>query len=248
MSERFYINCPLQPGPVVVEGSEAHHLGVVCRLRPGDPLCLFNGDGKEYPARVLEVQRRQVTVEVITASSPQREVGFPLVVAAPLPKGDRAHFLIEKLTEIGVTAFVPLTSKRSGIQPRENRLEKLQRQVIEASKQCGRNVLMSIESLTSWETLCRQDDLPGLKVFGHPGEELLKRAGSVSDNTLVPSAPGSPANTGFTLAVGPEGGFMEEEVEMARATGWMPLHLGPRILRIETAALVMAAWAIMSLQ
>src|SRR5262249_43445067 len=126
--------------------------------------------------------------------------------------------------------------------------EKLHRQVIEASKQCGRNVLMSIEPLTSWETLCRRGDLPGLKVFGHPGGELLKRAGSVSDNTLVPSAPGSPANIGFTLAVGPEGGFMEEEVDLARAAGWMPLNLGPRILRIETAALVMAAWAIMSLQ
>ena len=239
MSERFYINCRLQPGPVVVEGSEAHHLGVVCRLRPGDPLCLFNGDGKEYPARVLEVQRRQVTVEIVSVASPQREVGVPLVVAAPLPKGDRAQFLIEKLTEIGVTSFVPLTSQRSVIEPRESRLEKLQRQVIEASKQCGRNVLMTIESLTSWATFCQRGELPGLKIFGHPGGASNGQLqADRARHTLV----------GFTLAVGPEGGFTDDEVELARAAGWLPMDLGPRILRIETAALVLATSAIMSLQ
>lgn len=240
MSERFYINCPLQPGPVIVEGPEAHHLGVVCRLRPGDPVCLFNGDGHEYPARVAEVQRRQVTVEIVAVDSPKRELGFPLVVAAPLPKGDRAQFFIEKLTEIGATSFIPLSSSRSVIEPRERRLEKLQRHVIEASKQCGRNTLMSIEPLTSWETFCRRGDLPGLKVLGHPGGEPLRRAGSVSDRS-------SPL-AGCTLAVGPEGGFTNEEAELARASGWFLVDLGPRILRIETAALVLATWAIMSLQ
>jgi 16S rRNA (uracil1498-N3)-methyltransferase len=239
MSERFYINCPLQRGPVVVEGPEAHHLGVVCRLRPGDPLCLFNGDGKEYPARVLEVQRRQVTVEIVAVDSPQREVGVPVVVAAPLPKGDRAQFLIEKLTEIGVTSFVPLTSQRSVIEPRESRLEKLQRQVIEASKQCGRNVLMSIESLTSWATFCQRGDLPGLKIFGHPGGTA--RSQVRADQSRHKSV-------GFTLAVGPEGGLTDEEAELARTAGWFPMDLGTRILRIETAALVLATWAIMSLQ
>jgi 16S rRNA (uracil1498-N3)-methyltransferase len=236
MSERFYINCPLQPGPVTVEGPEAHHLAVVCRLRPGDALCLFNGDGKEYPARVLEVQRRQVTIEVVAVASPQREIGFPLTVAAPLPRGDRAQYLIEKLTEIGATSFIPLTSRRSVIEPRESRLEKLQRQVIEASKQCGRNVLMKIDSLTSWENLCRRGDLPGLKVFGHPGGDI-----SFSSKLLKP-------DPGVTLAVGPEGGFTDEEADMARAAGWLPVNLGPRILRIETAALVLAVSAINSLQ
>ena len=240
MSERFYINCPLQPGEVILHGPEAHHLGVVCRLRAGDPLCLFNGDGREYPARVLEVQRRQVTVEVTAVESPQREVGFPPVVAAPLPKGDRAHFLIEKLTEIGATAYVPLTSSRSVIQPRETRLEKLQRQVIEASKQCGRNTLMNVEPLTSWETFCRRGDLPGWKVLGHPGGECWRRVRSVNE--------GNSPFTGYTLAVGPEGGFTPEEIDMARAAGWLLMDLGPRILRVETAALVLAAWAIMSLQ
>src|SRR5262245_8562482 len=140
MSERFYINCPLSPGLVELDGPEARHLATVCRLRPGDAVTLFNGDGLEYPARVTQVGKKQVSVEVLAVESPQRELGFPLVVAAPLPKGDRAQFLIEKLTELGVTNFVPLSTARSVVHPRETKIEKLERYVIEASKQCGRNV------------------------------------------------------------------------------------------------------------
>jgi 16S rRNA (uracil1498-N3)-methyltransferase len=228
MSERFYINCPLQPGPVDLSGPEAHHLAVVCRLRPGDVLCLFNGDGREYPARVLGVSRRFVSIQVLDAVARNPELPFPLVVAAPLPKGDRAQFLIEKLTEIGVREYVPLSSERSVVQLRESRMEKLQRYVIESSKQCGRNVLMRLEALTSWDNYCRRGDLPGTRVLGHPEGQPL--------NAL------RPAGNGTVVAVGPEGGFTEAEVALARAAGWITVSLGLRILRVETAALVLASW------
>src|SRR5262249_13937860 len=141
---RFYINCPLQPGPVFLEGAEAHHLATVRRFRPGDAVCLFNGDGREYPARIVEIQRRNVALEVTDVAEPRRELAFHLEVAAPLPKSDRGQFLIEKLTELGVTAFVPLQTQHSVVHPRETRLDKVQRHVIEASKQCGRNTLMTV--------------------------------------------------------------------------------------------------------
>ena len=83
MSERFYTNCALQPGLVDLEGAEAHHLAVVCRLRPGDPLCLFNGDGHEYSARVRAAASRRVSLEVAGRASPARELPFGLEVAAP---------------------------------------------------------------------------------------------------------------------------------------------------------------------
>jgi 16S rRNA (uracil1498-N3)-methyltransferase len=232
MAERFYINCPLAPGQAVLSGPEAHHIAVVCRLRQGDPLCLFNGDGREYPARILAVERRRAVLEVLEARQPQRELGFRLEVAAPLPKGDRTQFLIEKLTEMGVASFVPLQTRRSVIQPREARLEKLQRYVIEASKQCGRNVLMRIAEPASWEDYCGRGELVELKAFGHPGG--LAVADFRTRCALARAV---------TVAVGPEGGFAEEEVAMACTAGWRPLDLGPRILRIETAALLMTAWA-----
>jgi 16S rRNA (uracil1498-N3)-methyltransferase len=227
MSNRFYVNCPLTPGPVTLTGAEAHHLATVCRLRPGEPVCLFNGDGREYPAEVLEVGRRQVTLHVLRVETPRRELPFRLEVAAALPKGDRAQFLVEKLTELGVTTFVPLQTQHSVVHPREAKLEKLERWVIEASKQCGRNQLMSIEKLTEWEETIRRSDLPALRLVAHPGE-----AGEPW-----------PAGQDVAVAVGPEGGFTEEEVDQARAAGWRRIGLGPRILRIETAAILLASWA-----
>src|SRR5947209_8072650 len=105
MSERFHVKVDLSAGELIIAGAEAHHLGTVCRVRPGDVICLFNGDGHEYPARVVEVGRREVTVEVTGCNSPIRESSPRLHVAVALPKGDRAAFLVEKLTELGVAVL-----------------------------------------------------------------------------------------------------------------------------------------------
>lgn len=229
MAERFYLNCLLAPGPVDLAGPEAHHLATVCRLRPGDAVCLFNGDGHEYAGHVLSVERRHVTIEVLERRSPIRELPFHLEIAAPLPKGDRAPFLIEKLTELGVTRFVPLSTRRSVVHPRESKLDRLERQVIEASKQCGRNVLMEIGPLTSWEAYCQAKDLPAARWLAHPAapEDCLIRA----------------VQNSLTCAVGPEGGFTEEEIAVAQSASWRLVGLGARILRMETAAIVLAASA-----
>jgi 16S rRNA (uracil1498-N3)-methyltransferase len=238
MSERYYLDASLGLGEVVLAGPEAHHLATVCRSRPGDLVCLFNGDGHEYLARVAAAERRRVTLDIFEKASPQRELPFALEVAAPLPKGDRAQYLVEKLTELGVARFVPLSTRRSVVHPREGRLEKLQRYVIEASKQCGRNVLMQVAPVVQWEAYARRADLPAARVLAHPGGPGPQgQAAGAGEET--PSAAAA-------LAVGPEGGFAEEEVELARAAGWRLLDLGPRILRVETAALVLAAWAIAS--
>jgi 16S rRNA (uracil1498-N3)-methyltransferase len=223
MADRFYVNCVLGLGDIVIDGPEAHHLTHVCRVRPGDGVCLFNGDGQEYPGSVKAVSKREVIVEVVAIDQPLREVGHRLEVAVPVPKGDRAQWLLEKLTELGATSFIPLQTARSVVHPREAKLDKLQRYVIEASKQCGRNVLLRVEALTTWSEYLRRADLPARKLIGHPGGISATGEGDVA------------------LAVGPEGGFTEEEVALARETGWQVIGLGPRILRVETAAIVMTA-------
>lgn len=227
MADRFYTNCPLAPGLVTLQGPEAHHLAAVCRFRPGDQVCLFNGDGHEYPATVVAVARRSVTLDVSAVETPLRESEVHLEVAAALPKGDRAQFLVEKLTELGVHTFVPLRTQRSMIHPRETKRDKLQRYAVEASKQCGRNVLLSVETLVEWDVYCEKRELPTTRYLAHPG-------GTAALN---------PAGQDRVVAVGPEGGFTSEEVERARAAGWQLVHLGSRTLRVETAALVLASWA-----
>jgi 16S rRNA (uracil1498-N3)-methyltransferase len=168
-------------------------------------------------------------LHVIGQESPRRELPFRTEVAAPLPKGDRGQFLLEKLTELGVAGFVPLRTERSIVHPGETRLEKLQRYVIEASKQCGRNVLMQVAPVTDWTEYCRQENLPPTRFFAHPG--------AVGDHGIAPACP----NQDLTLAVGPEGGFTDTEVKAAQEHQWRLITLGPRILRIETAALALAA-------
>jgi 16S rRNA (uracil1498-N3)-methyltransferase len=221
MADRFYVNCPLAPGLAVLTGPEAHHLAVVLRARPGDSVYLFNGDGAEYPAVIAELRKKEVTLEITGRRTPKRELDFRIEVAAPVPKGDRGDFLVEKLTELGVTRFVPLRTGRSVVHPRSDRLE---RAVVEASKQCGRNVLMKIEPLTEWAEYCRDAMLPALRLIAHPGGGPL------------PELRGDVA-----VAVGSEGGFADEEVAAAQRAGWQSVDLGPRILRVETAAITLAA-------
>jgi 16S rRNA (uracil1498-N3)-methyltransferase len=222
MSERFFVDQPLAPGRVDLAGPEAHHLAVVCRVRPGDHVYLFNGDGRQYLAAVAEAGKRAVGLEVEAVEEPQRELDFGLEVAAPLPKGDRGQFLIEKLTELSVTNFVPLRTARSVVHPRD--IDKLRRHVIEACKQCGRNTLMGVAPVIDWKDYARRSDLAPLRLLAHPGGEALARRGADD----------------VACAVGPEGGFTDEEVQVARAAGWRVVGLGNRVLRVETAALTMA--------
>jgi 16S rRNA (uracil1498-N3)-methyltransferase len=225
MADRFYVNCPLATQVVTLRDAEAHHLATVCRLRAGDRVCLFNGDGHEYPAQVLTVGKREVSLQVLAVESPRRELPYRVEVAAPLPKGNRGQFLVEKLTEFGVTCFVPLQTKRSVVHPRESRLERLERYVIEASKQCGRNTLMEVHPLIAWEMYCQREELPALREVAHPGS----------------GQEAAPAGQDVALAVGPEGGFTEEEIFLACGHRWTTVGLGPRILRVETAALALVA-------
>jgi 16S rRNA (uracil1498-N3)-methyltransferase len=227
MAERFYTAEPLSPGPWTLAGSEAHHIRDVLRLKPGDPITLFNGDGLEYPARIERIEKRHIEVLVSSGLARSREPARQVTVASPLPKGDRAAFLVEKLTELGVTRYIPLHTDRSILRPGERKTQKLRRYVIEASKQCGRNVLMRIDEAMPWS-------------------ELAKAPGDASGVRLIADIQGAPlsglsSDSSAIVAIGPEGGWTSDEREQAVGLGWQSFSLGRSILRIETAALAAAA-------
>ncbi len=225
MADRFYTTDAFGPGEYVLTGPEAHHLTTVRRFAPGDCIVMFNGDGRDHPAEIVSVGKRDVVLNVLAPVAANRELPFPLVVGSALPKGDRADFLIEKLTELGATRFVPLVTARAVVRPKATVVEKFQRAVIEASKQCGRNVLMHVDPPHEWAAFVARTDLPATCLVLHTGPDL------------------SPARAagGCAIAVGPEGGFAPEEIALALAHGWTAASLGPRVLRVETAALAAAA-------
>lgn len=224
MAERFFTSDLLSPGEYIVTGAEAHHITTVRRFGVGDRIVLFNGDGNEYAAEIIGLAKKAVTLNVLSVQAVDRELGFPLVVASALPKGDRADFLLEKLTELGVTRFVPLITARSVVVPKESSVEKFQRAVVEASKQCGRNRMMVVDPPQKWESFIARGDLPQMKLVLHTAPGLQE-----------------PARGSATIAVGPEGGFTQAEIDSAVAVGWKAICLGPRVLRVETAAITAAA-------
>jgi 16S rRNA (uracil1498-N3)-methyltransferase len=138
--------------------------------------------------------------------------------------------LIEKAVELGVSEVVPLATARSVAQPVEQALDRLRRTVIEASKQCGRNRLMQLSQARSWGEFIESTATIPVRLLAHPGDQRDWSA------RLHPSPFSS-----VTLAVGPEGGFSPEELSVALDVGWQRVTLGARILRVETAAIFLAA-------
>ena len=221
MAERFFTPDPLAVGDYVLEGPEAHHLSSVRRFATGDTVTLFNGDGFEYQAHIISLAKNSVTLQILTSTRVDRERQIPSIVASALPKGDRADYLIEKLTEVGVTRFIPLLTERSIVRPKKTVVEKFERAVIEASKQCGRNRLMMVDSPCPWHLLLSRTDLPDHRFVLHTDSHSLPLA-KVNQESII--------------AVGPEGGFSQQEIEAALGNGWQTRNLGSRILRVETAA------------
>lgn len=229
MSERFYVPEPIASNRVTLAGDEARHLTSVMRAKVGDEVLLFDGSGAELVAHVAAVRKLAVELDIAERREINRELPFDLTLAVALPKGDRQKWLAEKATELGVTRLVPLVTSRGVAQPVEAALERLRRGVIEASKQCGRNRLMEIaEPQTAVAYVANVPDT-ALRLWADPtGEPLsgIQAAGA----------------TQIHCAIGPEGGFTSEETAAAKLAGWRLVSLGPRILRIETAAIMLAAW------
>ena len=157
-----------------------------------------------------------------------------LILGVGLPKPDRQRWLVEKATELGILRLVPLASERSQIRPSPAALEKLRRAVVEASKQCGRNRLMEIAAPQELYAFFASETERGMRLIAHPGGQRFAPA----IRALFRSAAPPPS---IHLAIGPEGGFTAQEIELAHSRAWSTIDLGPRVLRVETAAIALAA-------
>lgn len=248
VSQRFFFSSPITQKFVALAGDEGHHLARVMRAKPGDRIVLFDGGGAEFDAQVTSVGRTSVDLEVLERREVDRECSFAITLGVALPKGDRQRFLVEKAVELGVGRLVPLETRRGVAQPTASALERLERAVIEASKQCGRNRLMEVAEPVEAQQHFADAPSDTLRLLAHPGGEPLARV-MRSGVFFGPSSHDSqrlegdaPRAVGIYLAVGPEGGFTDEEAAAATSANWRSVDLGPRIVRVETAALALAAW------
>ena len=231
---RFFCPTPIDAGRATLRDHEAHHLARVLRLKPGDEVTLFDGSGAECRATVEKIGRSTVKLKILAREEIDRELDFELTLAVALPKGDRQRWLVEKAVELGVWRLVPLVTERGVAQPLEQALARLRRTVIEASKQCGRNRLMEIAAPLAWPDYVKSADPQALRLLAHPAETPAER-------TNPADATRGSSDGGAFLAVGPEGGFTVDELAAAQRAGWTAIDLGPRTLRVETAAALLVA-------
>jgi 16S rRNA (uracil1498-N3)-methyltransferase len=231
MPARVFIDQPLQPDSLIdLPPGPARHVQVL-RLQPGDALTLFNGHGGEWSARVQQMGRSQVSVQLLSHDPVDRELAQHVTLAIGMPANERMDALVEKATELGVAALQPLVCERSVLRLSGERAEKRQAHwqavAIAACEQSGRTrvpEVAPVRTLSAW--LATQPVRDGLTAC-----VLDPRAGTAA----LP-----PAGAALFLS-GPEGGLSEAEVQLAASAGFQRVGLGPRVLRADTAPLAVLA-------
>lgn len=252
---RAFVEHPLVPGPLRLSGEQSHHLRNVLRLEIGHTIELFNPQNQSANAEITSFDDGVVIVQV--GAIREQRAARNITIAAAVPKGDRADWMIEKLSEIGVTRFIPLATQRSVVLPSgEAKFERWRRIATEASKQSKRPGVMQIDPLTKLGD-CLNAGRAGIYLST---EERSESLGVVlaSSNTfdggedrvteVTPPRERSSPNPESRIAnpcllIGPEGGWSESELVDFRARGLTAARLTATILRTETAAIAAAVIA-----
>lgn len=233
-SIRIHIDQPLVPGQQLGLPPQAgEHVARVLRLRPGDPLVLFNGDGHDYAATIHQADKREVIVQVLERAAVDNESPLALTLAQGVARGEKMDLIVQKATELGVTRFVPLLTERAEVKldaaRAEKRLAHWRAVAASACEQSGRARLPIIEPtqpLSAW--------------LASLGGGTATRLALLPDGTHA-ARELRPTGGGAILVVGPEGGLGERDVQALHHAGFIGLRLGPRILRTETAGLAALA-------
>ena len=218
---------------VTIRHSEAHHIKNVLRLKPGDRIRLFDGTGFEYEAVISRIFAAKVEAEILSKVRATLRSGPEIIVAQAFLKEKKMDDLLRKLCELGVAKWFPFFSQRSIPRPDPSRLEgrnrRWQRIAAEALKQCRRIDLPEIGEVLSFEAVLEYAKPCDLKIVFWENESSPFGSGMASNekNSLQK----------ILLMLGPEGGFTQDEIQMAENSGFIRAGLGPRILRADTATL-----------
>ena len=223
---RLYFPSSITPGQsIILDNNASHHLIRVMRTKKDSGIILFNGDGFEYSATLLDENTRGCSVTVNTRTSTQRESPAHIVLLQGISRSDRMDACIQKSTELGVNVIVPVLCERSTTKLKDNQSEKKmmhwQQVIISACEQSGRCVIPDLHPVTSY-TQALQMTGSGCKLVLAP--DSTTQLGNIQkpDGNII-------------VLVGPEGGLTQNEIKLAFEMNFTGIQLGPRILRTETA-------------
>ena len=212
-----------------LEAKAVKHIKDVLRLSVGNGLILFNGDGNDYNASISELTKKGVSVTIQAKHPISNESSVFIHLLQPLCRAEKIDWCLQKATELGVNEITPFISSRVNISIAANRLEKKMdhwRSVVEsACEQSGRATVPSINQPIAFNIAINDSPNKSIKLIASPS----------ADKTTLP--PADISTTTCICAIGPEGGFNQDEIHQAQHEGFIPIKMGPRILRLETAVI-----------
>lgn len=222
---RFYDDQPLAAEQIVdLSDAVVQHVCRALRMRVGDPIILFNGDGNEYHAQLETVEKRRASVRIQDVTQPTVESPLQIRIGQSLSRGERMDYAVQKATEMGMQQMFPLFSERCEVklnnERQDKRIRHWQQVAISACEQSGRCAVPTINAPQTLEQWVQQEDAELKLVLHH--------------HTATPLGDFTPPQS-VALLIGPEGGLTEKEVELAQDHGFQPVAFGPRVMRTETA-------------
>lgn len=232
-------------GAVTLEGACARQIATVLRLRPGDRICVLDNSGWETEVELKAVTRERAQGVVVRRALAATEPRTKIIVYQALLKGERFEYALQKCTELGVVGFVPLITSRTVLgavgDVDSSRWRRWQRILVEAAEQSGRGRLPVLRPAMLLQSAC--ESISGLSLIPWEGEKTTGLRAVLREYFAEDTGGAGQRGRPFTVNVfiGPEGGFTEAEVQLARRYGAIPVSLGNRILRAETAAVVATA-------
>jgi len=231
---RLHVAQGLHPGASLdLPDQPAHHAARVLRLGAGDALTLFDGSGGEYEARVVAIARNRVTVSVGAHHARERESPLAVTLVQGLSGSDKMDFIIQKSVELGVSTIQPVLTGKSVVrlsaERSRSKVAHWRRIAIAACEQCGRNRIPEVRGPIAPRDYCALPEaIPTRLLLSPRGEARLPDIALAAGSAVV-------------LAAGPEAGFSPEDETLLVSAGFVPVRLGPRVLRAETAALAALA-------
>ena len=228
---RFFISPDQISGvEAVVTGEDVRHIATVLRMKTGDELLLSDGEGTEYAVKIKHIEQSGITTEVTGQS--KQEIRYPrITLGQGLPKSDKMDFIVQKATELGASNIIPLVTERTIVKIRdeEKRIVRWQKIAREAAMQSNRPDITKLLPIRRFDDYLRTLDPGPRTLLLLPWEEGTEPIKNVLRQ--------NPSAKNIIVIIGPEGGFSKTEAGAARTRGFLPVSLGPNILRTETAAI-----------
>ncbi len=243
---QFFVDASrIQGKRIVITGSDVNHIKNVLRMKPGEEIAVSNGvDGKEYRCGIEEILEDEVICTLRFIKEDGLELSARVTLFQGLPKADKMEFIVQKMVELGVYRIVPVDTKRTVVKLDEKkaraRTARWQAIAEAAAKQSKRRIVPQVEEVCSFQNALARAKEMDVKLIPYELSEGMARTRELIESVK----PGQEV----AVFIGPEGGFEEAEVELAKKAGFLPVTLGKRILRTETAGLTVMAWLMYQLE